>query len=139
MGRAFSIEEPPGARAFQPAGSRNRKAVRPEVDGESVFNRGTTGLESPVPPAGGGAPIWVFRLCPRARARQGGWTMMLVKTRVAPSGIHGNGLFAAEPIPAGTPIWRFAAGFDQEFTPAFWSGLPELADRKSTRLNSSHT
>ena len=52
---------------------------------------------------------------------------MLVKTRVAPSGIHGNGLFAAEPIPAGTPIWRFAAGFDQEFTPAFWSGLPELA------------
>lgn len=32
--------------------------------------------------------------------------MLLVKTEVKPSSIAGNGLFAAEDIPAGTPIWR---------------------------------
>ena len=74
-----------------------------------------------------GAPVLVFRLCTGARARHGGRTMMLVKTRVAPSGIHGNGLFAAESIRAGTPIWRFAEGFDHELTPSFWAGLPEPA------------
>ncbi len=53
--------------------------------------------------------------------------MMLVKTRVGPSGIHGNGLFAVEPIPRGTPIWRFEAGFDHEFAPEGWARLPEPA------------
>jgi len=53
--------------------------------------------------------------------------MMLVPTRVASSGIHGNGLFAVEPVPKGTPIWRFVAGFDRQFTPAEWMALPEPA------------
>ncbi len=38
--------------------------------------------------------------------------MLLVKTRVAPSAIHGLGLFAAEPIKAGTRIARFVHGMD---------------------------
>jgi len=38
--------------------------------------------------------------------------MLLVKTRIAPSAIHGIGLFADEFIPKGTTIWEFTAGFD---------------------------
>lgn len=38
--------------------------------------------------------------------------MLLVKTYLAPSKIHGIGLFAAEPIPKGTPTWKFMDGFD---------------------------
>ncbi len=52
--------------------------------------------------------------------------MMLVKTRVAPSPIHGLGLFTAEPIPQGTPIWRFEPGFDRTFSPAQFSALPPI-------------
>ena len=52
---------------------------------------------------------------------------MLVRTRVAPSAIHGLGLFAAEPIPCGTPIWRLAPGFDRELSPAQVAALPPLA------------
>jgi SET domain-containing protein len=58
--------------------------------------------------------------------------MMLVKTRVGPSGIHGMGLLAAEAIPAGTPIWRFLDGFDHDFSPGEYAGLPEIA-RAHTR------
>ncbi|MEW6323321.1 MAG: SET domain-containing protein [Acidobacteriota bacterium] len=38
--------------------------------------------------------------------------MLLVKTQVDKSPIHGLGLFAAEPIAKGTPIWRFTPGLD---------------------------
>ena len=38
--------------------------------------------------------------------------MMLIKSYVAPSGIHGNGLFAAEDIKAGTKIWEFMEGLE---------------------------
>ena len=58
--------------------------------------------------------------------------MMLVKSRVAPSGIHGLGLFAAEPIPRGTPIWRFLPGFDHDFSEGQFAALPWLA-RAHTR------
>ncbi len=50
--------------------------------------------------------------------------MLLVRTRVAPSPIHGLGLFAAEPIPAGTPVWRFQPGFDLAVSLAEFAGLP---------------
>lgn len=53
--------------------------------------------------------------------------MILVPNRVAPSGIHGCGLFAVDLIPRGTPVWRFLPGFDHEFTPAQWEALPEPA------------
>jgi len=52
--------------------------------------------------------------------------MLLVKTHVAPSAIHGLGLFASEPIPQGTPLWRFEPGFDQSISPARLAALPEL-------------
>ncbi len=38
--------------------------------------------------------------------------MLLVKTLLSPSEIHGIGLFAAERIPAGTVVWRFHRGID---------------------------
>ena len=58
--------------------------------------------------------------------------MMLVKTRVAPSRIHGMGLFAIEPIRRGTAIWRFQPGFDHDFSPEQFAALPLLA-REHTR------
>jgi SET domain-containing protein len=39
--------------------------------------------------------------------------MLLVPTYLAPSAIHGIGLFAAEPLNAGTPVWRLDEPFDQ--------------------------
>ncbi len=53
--------------------------------------------------------------------------MMLIRTRVAPSTIHGMGLFTVEPVPAGTPVWRFEPGFDHDFSPAQFAALPLLA------------
>jgi len=58
--------------------------------------------------------------------------MMLIPTRVAPSGIHGLGLFAVSVVPAGTPVWRFLPGFDHAFSPQGFAALPELA-RAHTR------
>lgn len=52
--------------------------------------------------------------------------MLLVKTRLAPSSIHGMGLFAAEAIPRGTPFWRFEPGFDQAISSERFASLPEL-------------
>jgi SET domain-containing protein len=50
--------------------------------------------------------------------------MLLIRTRVAPSPIHGLGLFTVEPVPAGTPVWRFQPPFDHAFTPAEFDALP---------------
>jgi SET domain-containing protein len=50
--------------------------------------------------------------------------MLLVPTRLAPSAIHGFGVFAAEPIAKGTAVWRFAKGFDMEFSPDIVPTLP---------------
>ncbi len=38
--------------------------------------------------------------------------MLLVKTRLGVSEIHGMGLFAEEFIPRGTLVWRFVPGLD---------------------------
>ena len=43
--------------------------------------------------------------------------MLLVRVTVSPSAIHGLGVFAAEPIAAGTAVWRFTPGFDLELDP----------------------
>jgi hypothetical protein len=53
--------------------------------------------------------------------------VILIPTRVAPSAIHGLGLFTAAPVPAGTPVWRFVPGFDQAFAPAAVAALPAPA------------
>lgn len=55
--------------------------------------------------------------------------MLLIPTRVAPSRIHGLGLFTLEFVPAGTPVWRFEPGFDHAFSPAAVEALPEPARR----------
>lgn len=56
--------------------------------------------------------------------------MLLVKTRTGPSPIAGTGLFAAETIPAGAPIWRFKEGFDEAFTREQLGALDERAWEK---------
>ena len=42
--------------------------------------------------------------------------MLLVKTKVKESKIHGLGLFADEFIPKATEVWRFTPRFDLKFT-----------------------
>lgn len=51
--------------------------------------------------------------------------MLLVKTYVAPSAIHGLGLFAGEPIARGARIWRFDPRIDRVFDRAEREGAPE--------------
>lgn len=53
--------------------------------------------------------------------------MLLVKTSVKPSSIHGLGLFAEESIAAGTLLWRFDPLIDRIITEADLHGYPEQA------------
>jgi uncharacterized protein len=53
--------------------------------------------------------------------------MLLVKTRVGPSAIHGTGLFADQLIEKGTIIWRFTPGIDARYAPEQVAGLPPAA------------
>lgn len=53
--------------------------------------------------------------------------MLMVKTMLRQSVIEGTGLFAAEPIKAGTVTWRFVPGFDQLFTAEQIAALPDVA------------
>ncbi len=55
--------------------------------------------------------------------------MLLIETRVAPSAIHGLGLFAVKFIPRGTPVWKFQPGFDREFSSTEFAALPPEAQR----------
>ena len=50
--------------------------------------------------------------------------MMLIRTRVGPSAIQGQGLFAIEAVPRGTPVWRFEPDFDRVFTAAQLATFP---------------
>ncbi len=53
--------------------------------------------------------------------------MLLIPVQLAPSPVHGLGIFTVHPVPAGTPIWRFEPGFDQELGPAEFAALSEPA------------
>ncbi|MFH1456604.1 MAG: SET domain-containing protein [Patescibacteria group bacterium] len=53
--------------------------------------------------------------------------MLLVKTKIGQSKIHGIGLFADQFIKKGTPIWRFNPGLDLKITEEEFEKLPELA------------
>jgi uncharacterized protein len=55
--------------------------------------------------------------------------MMLIPTKVAPSFIHGVGMFTVEPVRAGTLLWEFTFGFDRSFSQESFSNLPHLARR----------
>ncbi len=52
--------------------------------------------------------------------------MLLIKTKIKESGIHGIGLFADQFIPKGTEIWKFTPGFDQKFTREQILSFPDL-------------
>lgn len=51
--------------------------------------------------------------------------MLLVKTEVRPSSIHGLGLFAQEWIATGTPVSRWMAKHDYMLTRDEWWALPD--------------
>lgn len=53
--------------------------------------------------------------------------MLLVPTYIAPSGIHGCGVFAAVAIPRGAKVWEFNAIIDCEITKAELELLPAPA------------
>lgn len=52
--------------------------------------------------------------------------MLLVRTKIKESKIHGIGLFANQFIPKGTEIWKFTSGFDQKFTREQILSFPDL-------------
>lgn|SRR5579872_2410237 len=53
--------------------------------------------------------------------------MLLVKTYLDKSAIHGLGVFAAETIRKDAKIWRFVYGFDHVYTPREYARLPKPA------------
>ena len=53
--------------------------------------------------------------------------MLLVKTYLDKSAIHGLGVFAGEFIRKGTKIWRFVEGFDRFYSRTEFARLPKPA------------
>jgi uncharacterized protein len=51
--------------------------------------------------------------------------MLIVRTYVAPSSIHGLGVFVSEPLKKGTPVWIFNPVIDQEITAKELAALPD--------------
>jgi SET domain-containing protein len=53
--------------------------------------------------------------------------MLLIKTYLDRSPIHGIGVFAGEPIRKGARIWCFVEGYDRAFSPRQFARLPRAA------------
>lgn len=53
--------------------------------------------------------------------------MLLVKTELKPSKIHGLGVFAAKFIAKGTRVWEYREGFDHRVSEDFVKSLPKPA------------
>lgn len=53
--------------------------------------------------------------------------MLLVRTYLDNSAIHGLGVFAGEFIPQGKKIWRFVEGYDRVYSPGQFAQLPKAA------------
>ena len=53
--------------------------------------------------------------------------MLLVKTKIGQSKIHGIGLFADQFIKKGTPIWKFTPSLDLKLNEKQLMSLPKLA------------
>jgi SET domain-containing protein len=53
--------------------------------------------------------------------------VLRIPSRVGPSAIHGLGLFATEPIPAGTVVWRLDPGLDVVLDEGLVADLPVAA------------
>jgi uncharacterized protein len=72
------------------------------------------------------APLHIApTVCVTSCTPYSGAQMLLVKTTLGPSPIHGIGLFAAQFIPQGTRIWEFTPGFDVKLSAAFVDNAPE--------------
>lgn len=56
--------------------------------------------------------------------------MVLVKTKLGKSGIHGIGLFADQFIPAGTPTFRYTPWFDITYSEEDLSRMSDEARRQ---------
>ncbi len=56
--------------------------------------------------------------------------MLMVKTKLGISNLHGIGLFSDEFIPKGTMTWRFAPGFDIIIEPDELLRLSEIARKQ---------
>ena len=79
-----------------------------------------------------------MRGCPHNMHPQGYSTMMIVPTYVGPSEIEGVGVFAAEPIPAGTAIWTLDERFDHLFNDGDIEGMAELQQQFVVRYGYPH-
>lgn len=66
--------------------------------------------------------------------------MLTINTYLAPSPVHGIGLFAAEFIPAGSTIWKFNRYIDKIFKKEVFLAICNRLDACSLRhlLNSSY-
>ena len=66
--------------------------------------------------------------------------MLTVKTYLAPSQVHGIGLFAAEFIPAGFPVWKYNRNIDKIFKKDVFLTICKGLESCSLRhlLNSSY-
>ncbi|MGE0564207.1 MAG: SET domain-containing protein [Pseudolabrys sp.] len=53
--------------------------------------------------------------------------MLLVKTYLDQSPIHGLGVFASETIPKGAKVWCYVEGFDRSWSPRQFAKLPKAA------------
>ena len=53
--------------------------------------------------------------------------MLLVRTYIDKSAIHGLGVFAGEFIRKGAKVWRFVEGFDRAWSPREFAKLPKPA------------
>jgi len=56
--------------------------------------------------------------------------MLLVKTKIGTSPIHGIGIFADELITKGTRIWEYREGVDSRFDQKFLETLPDPAHKQ---------
>ncbi|MGY6627925.1 MAG: SET domain-containing protein [Oceanicaulis sp.] len=64
--------------------------------------------------------------------------MLLIDTYVGPSAIEGVGVFAAEFVRAGQPIYRFEPGFDRLISPSDLASMPEPIRRFVDRYTYPH-
>jgi len=66
--------------------------------------------------------------------------MLTINTYLAPSPVHGIGLFSAEFIPAGTPVWKFNRYIDKIFKREVFFTICNKVDAHTLRhlLNSSY-
>jgi hypothetical protein len=52
--------------------------------------------------------------------------MMMVRTELRPSAIHGIGVFLTEPVRRGQLIWRFDSRLDRTFSDAEINDMPDI-------------